>query len=43
MIGLAWGLILKARRPQVYATVGMGAHAVTGQAALAAPAAGEPQ
>lgn len=29
--GLAWGLILRARRPQVYATVGLGAHAVTGQ------------
>jgi amino acid transporter len=30
-IGLGWGLILRARRPQVYATIGLGAHAVTGQ------------
>jgi amino acid transporter len=30
--GLAWGLFLRARRPQVYATIGLGAHAVTGQA-----------
>jgi hypothetical protein len=29
--GLGWGLVLKARRPGVYATVGLGAHAVTGQ------------
>jgi amino acid transporter len=29
--GLAWGLILKTRRPQVYAAIGLGAHAVTGQ------------
>jgi amino acid transporter len=33
--GLCWGLILRARRPQVYATVGLGAHAVTGQTAPA--------
>jgi amino acid transporter len=31
VIGLAWGLILKTRRPQTYATIGLGAHAVTGQ------------
>jgi len=31
VIGLAWGLILKIRRPQVYAGIGLGAHAVTGQ------------
>jgi len=31
VIGLAWGLVLKARRPQVYATIGLGPHAVTGQ------------
>jgi amino acid transporter len=31
VIGLGWGLILKTRRPQVYATIGLGAHAVTGQ------------
>ena len=30
-IGLGWGLILRARRPQVYRTLGLGAHAVTGQ------------
>ncbi len=29
--GLGWGLVLRARRPQVYATIGLGAHAVTGQ------------
>ena len=31
VIGLIWGLILKIRRPQVYAAIGLGAHAVTGQ------------
>ena len=31
VIGLAWGLILKIRRPQTYAGIGLGAHAVTGQ------------
>jgi amino acid transporter len=35
-IGLAWGLILKVRRPQVYARIGLGAHAVTGQLTPAA-------
>jgi amino acid transporter len=30
-IGLIWGLVLRARRPQLYATVGLGVHAVTGQ------------
>jgi len=35
VIGLAWGLILKIRRPQVYAAIGLGAHAVTGQFAPA--------
>jgi amino acid transporter len=30
-IGLCWGLILRARRPQVYATIGLGAHVATGQ------------
>ena len=29
--GLAWALVLRARRPQVYARIGLGAHAVTGQ------------
>ncbi|HLN65985.1 MAG TPA: APC family permease [Streptosporangiaceae bacterium] len=33
--GLAWGLVLRARRPQVYAAIGLGAHAVTGQTAPA--------
>lgn len=31
VIGLAWGLILRAGRPDVYETIGLGAHAVTGQ------------
>ena len=31
--GLGWGLVLRARRPQVYATIGLGAYAVTGQRA----------
>src|SRR6266571_2343136 len=38
-IGLGWGLVLKARRPQVYAAIGLGAHAVTGQLT---PATGQP-
>jgi amino acid transporter len=29
--GLAWGLALKIWRPQAYAAIGLGAHAVTGQ------------
>jgi amino acid transporter len=33
--GLGWGLVLRARRPTVYATIGLGAHAVTGQLAPA--------
>jgi amino acid transporter len=33
LIGLAWGLVLRSRRPAVYATIGLGAHAVTGQRA----------
>jgi len=33
--GLVWGLILRARRPQTYVTIGLGAHAVTGQTAPA--------
>jgi amino acid transporter len=31
--GLAWALVIKSRRPSVYATVGLGAYAVTGQPA----------
>ena len=31
VIGLIWGLVLKIRRPEVYAAIGLGAHAVTGQ------------
>lgn len=31
VIGLAWGLILRATRPDTYAAIGLGAHAVTGQ------------
>jgi amino acid transporter len=34
--GLGWGLTLKARRPQVYATIGLGAHAAAGQLAASA-------
>jgi amino acid transporter len=30
VVGLSWGLILRARRPQVYQTIGLGAHAITG-------------
>jgi amino acid transporter len=29
--GLCWGAALRVRRPQVYAAIGLGAHAVTGQ------------
>jgi amino acid transporter len=29
--GLGWALVLRARRPGVYATIGLGPHAVTGQ------------
>ena len=36
VIGLAWGLVLKVWRPQVYAATGLGAHAVTGQLTPAA-------
>jgi amino acid transporter len=32
-VGLGWGLILKIRRPQIYATIGLGAHAITTQPA----------
>jgi amino acid transporter len=35
-LGAGWGLVLRVRRPQVYATIGLGAHAVTGQATLTA-------
>jgi amino acid transporter len=31
--GLAWGLILKIRRPHTYAAIGLGAHAITAQPA----------
>jgi hypothetical protein len=33
VIGLAWGSLLKARRPQLFAAIGLGAYAVTGQLA----------
>jgi len=39
VIGLGWGLVLKIRRPAVYAAIGLGAHAVTGQLT---PASQEP-
>jgi len=35
-VGLGWGLLLRARRPQVYAAIGLGAHAVTGHLVPAA-------
>jgi amino acid transporter len=35
VIGLAWGMALRARRPGVYEVIGLGAHAATGQAAPA--------
>jgi amino acid transporter len=35
VFGLGWGLTLRARRPDIYAAIGLGAHAVTGR--LAAP------
>ena len=35
VIGLCWGAILRARRPQIYETIGLGANAVTGQTAPA--------
>jgi amino acid transporter len=35
--GAGWGLVLKARRPRVYAAIGLGATAATGQTAPAAP------
>jgi len=31
VIGLGWALVLKTRRPGVYDTIGLGAHAVTVQ------------
>jgi amino acid transporter len=37
-LGAGWGMYLKARRPHVYATIGLGAHAITGQHA---PATGD--
>jgi amino acid transporter len=39
VIGLGWGVVLKIRRPQVYAAIGLGAHAVTGQLAPASEGA----
>ena len=33
--GLGWGLVLKTRRPQTYATIGLGPHAITAQPATA--------
>ena len=36
-IGACWGVLLGARRPEVYATIGLGAHAVTGQLTPARP------
>ena len=36
VVGVAWALILRRRRPQTYAAIGLGAHAVTGQTTPAA-------
>jgi amino acid transporter len=36
VLGTGWGLVLKARRPQVYQTIGLGAHAARVQAGAAA-------
>jgi amino acid transporter len=36
VLGLGWGLILRIRRPEVYATIGLGAHAVSAQASRGA-------
>ena len=33
--GVGWALVLKTRRPAIYATIGLGPHAVTGQHANA--------
>ena len=40
IIGVAWALILKLRRPQVYAAIGLGPHAAT---TTPTPAAGRPR
>ena len=32
LAGLVWGLVIKISRPQVYETIGLGAHAVSVQA-----------
>jgi amino acid transporter len=34
-LGLGWGVIIKIRRPEVYATIGLGAHAASHQASTA--------
>jgi hypothetical protein len=31
VLGVAWGLVLRTRRPEVYRTIGLGARAVAGQ------------
>jgi amino acid transporter len=31
VVGLGWALILRARRPAIYATIGLGPHAITGR------------
>jgi amino acid transporter len=36
VLGAAWGFILKGRRPDIYAAIGLGAHAVTGRLAALA-------
>jgi amino acid transporter len=37
--GAAWGLVLRARRPEVYAGIGLGAEAAAGPVVLSGPAA----
>ena len=38
--GVGWGLALKIWRPQVYAAIGLGAHAATGQQTPTTPTEG---
>jgi amino acid transporter len=38
ILGVGWGLVLRARRPQTFAAIGLGANAATGQATPAADA-----
>jgi amino acid transporter len=42
VIGVAWGMVLRARRPEVYAEIGLGARAASGPRIPAASPAGPP-